>query len=486
MAIETPEWVKHAVFYHIFPDRFARGKPPRGGARPWTDSVSFEPWMDPPTLGGYKGGDLWGIAEGLAYLQDLGIDAIYLTPIFRAACNHRYHTHDYYQIDPLLGGNEAFQALRDAAHQRGIKIVLDGVFNHASRGFFYFHDILENGPHSPWLDWFKIRDWPVSAYDGSKPANYDSWSGNRALPEFNHDCAAAREYLMQVGEYWIAQGIDGWRLDVPFEIEAPGFWQEFRRRVKAINPEAYLVGEIWGDASAWLDGTQFDGVMNYRFCGPTIAFAAGERVRPEYVEQPDYAPYPPLDAAGYASEIATLLELYPREIGQAQLNLLDSHDTARLLTIAGGDRASIHLATLLLMTFPGAPSIYYGDEVGLPGGLDPDSRRGFPPHAQWDGETRQIHQELIALRRAHPALHTGDYRILLAEGGVYAFARVLGTAELIVAVNAGTEAVSVAIEAPSLQSQPERLRYGRAQLSWDGSTLQLDLPARSGCVLSNE
>ena len=261
MTIRTPEWVKHAVFYQIFPDRFARSEPPYNCPEM---TVALEPWAAAPTLDGYKGGNFWGIIDNLDYLQDLGINAIYLTPIFQSTCNHRYHTHDYYQVDPLLGGNKAFAEFLTAAHNRDIRVVLDGVFNHASRGFFYFNDILENGPHSPWLDWFKVEKWPLSAYDGSLPANYASWVNNRALPQFNHDNPAVREYIMQIGEYWIHQGIDGWRLDVPFEVKTPGFWEEFRDRIKAINPEAYIVGEVWKPAAEWLDGSTFELRQEFR------------------------------------------------------------------------------------------------------------------------------------------------------------------------------------------------------------------------------
>lgn len=157
MQIQTPNWVKNAVFYQIFPDRFARSKQPH---KRLLRDARWEDWDAMPTLQGYKGGDLWGIMEQLDYIQDLGIDAIYFTPIFQSASNHRYHTHDYYQVDPMLGGNAAFKELLDASHERNIKVVLDGVFNHSSRGFFFFHDVLENGPHSPWVNWFKIEGWP--------------------------------------------------------------------------------------------------------------------------------------------------------------------------------------------------------------------------------------------------------------------------------------------------------------------------------------
>ena len=480
MEIQTPDWVKHAVFYQIFPDRFARSNQPRRG-RWQTDKL--ESWEAPPTYEGYKGGDLWGIIEKLDYLQDLGITAIYLNPIFQSASNHRYHTHDYYQIDPMLGGNSAFEALLDAAHQRNMKLVLDGVFNHASRGFFFFNDILENGPHSPWLDWFQIEDWPLSAYDGSKPANYISWIDNRALPQFNHANPQAREYLMQVGEYWVKRGIDGWRLDVPLEIKHPGFWEEFHTRTKAMNPETYIVAEIWEDSSLWLDGTKFDGVMNYLFTAPTIAFTAGDRVIKEHVEAPSYYPYPALSAQAYGEEIEKLLALYPWKIQLTQLNLLNSHDTARLLTIASGDQASVELATLLLLTFPGAPSIYYGDEVGLPGAFDPDCRRGFPADQDWDQDVLNYHKQLIALRHQYRCLRIGDYRRLYADESVYAFCRTLDKEAVIVAVNVGTSAATVQFD---IQTEPDKLLYGKGKVSWrseNTARLELSLPPRTGCIL---
>ncbi|MBD2460574.1 DUF3459 domain-containing protein [Oscillatoria sp. FACHB-1407] len=478
MSIQTPDWVKQAVFYQIFPDRFSKGVQP---LRRFLSTIPFEAWENPPTLQGYKGGDLWGVIERLDYLQDLGINAIYFTPIFQSASNHRYHTHDYYQVDPLLGGNLAFEKLLEAAHQRNIRVVLDGVFNHASRGFFFFHDILENGPYSPWLDWFKIEGWPLSAYDGSLPANYVGWAGNRALPQFNHENPAVREYLMEVAEFWLRCGIDGWRLDVPNEITAPGFWQEFRSRVKAINPEAYIVGEIWEDARHWLDGTQFDGVMNYLFAAPTIAFTAGDRVDRSQFRDPSYQPFPALSAEGYAQKIEALLQLYPWEIQLTQLNLLASHDTARLLTIAQEDIASVELATLLLLTFPGAPSIYYGDEVGLPGALDPDSRRAFPAEAQWNQMVLNCHRQLIHLRHQYSALRTGSYRVLLAQGDVYVFARSLDTETVIVAVNTGTEPAQVRFGLDEAITS-SRVVFGSGAIAHEGNYFSLSLPARSGLI----
>ncbi|CCQ64590.1 Maltodextrin glucosidase [Crocosphaera watsonii WH 0402] len=179
MVIKTPEWVKNAIFYQIYPDTFARKVPDR---QKWLLDVPLEDWEAPPTSQGYKGGNLWGVIDKLDYLQDLGVDALYLTPIFRSACNHRYHTQDYYAIDPLLGDREAFDHLLKTAHDKGFKVVLDGVFNHASRGFFFLTISWKMDRIPPWLDWFKIEGWPLSAYDGSRPANYVSWIDYRALP----------------------------------------------------------------------------------------------------------------------------------------------------------------------------------------------------------------------------------------------------------------------------------------------------------------
>jgi cyclomaltodextrinase / maltogenic alpha-amylase / neopullulanase len=479
--IVTPEWVKHAVFYQIFPDRFARSaslEKPSG----------LEPWDAPPTEQGYKGGDLIGVVEHLDHIQDLGATAIYFTPIFQSASNHRYHTHDYYQVDPLLGGNDALRALLDACHAREMRVVLDGVFNHASRGFFQFNDILENGPHSPYLDWFTIEGWPLSAYDGSKPANYLAWVGNRALPKLNTDNPQVREFIMRVAEHWLRFGIDGWRLDVPFEITTEGFWQEFRRRVKAVNPEAYIVGEVWGDSRQWLQGDQFDGVMNYLWTAPTMAFTAGDRVIPAEVQGRSYEPTPPLSGIGYADRIDWLHALYDWQIQLTQLNLLDSHDTARYVSIAGGDRGSVRLATILLMTSAGAPSIYYGDEIGLAGhNRDEDTRRPFPwdrPES-WDHEALAYHKELIALRKAHPALRTGAYHRLYADEQIYAFARVGGGGALVVAVNAGDQPHAVTIPVVPHLADGARLTplFGGREVAVEQGAIAIELQARDGIIL---
>lgn len=485
-----PVWVKDAIFYQIFPDRFAqsaRVPKPR----------NLEPWDAPPTGYGYKGGDLRGVVEHLDYLQDLGITAIYFTPIFQSASNHRYHTHDYYQIDPLLGGYPAWQELRRETARRGIKIVLDGVFNHASRGNFYFNDLLENGSASPWVDWFTTYGWPLHAYDEGQPANYEAWVGLRGLPRWNTEHPEVREYIMQVAEHWVREGIDGWRLDVPFEITAPGFWHEFRERVKAINPEAYIVGEVWWDSRSYLHGDQFDAVMNYLFTEPVIQFTGQDHIRYDLIRARSINPYPAITASHFADRIDQLLGMYAWETDMGQLNLLGSHDTARFRTIVGGDEAAVRLATLHLLTFPGAPSIYYGDEIGMEGGADPDCRRAFPWNhpEQWNQGALAFHKQLIALRHAHPALRTGAYRRLFPQPGdvsdaaqaVYSFARELGDDRLVVALNAGAAPQHLALRYDAITDagqRPTGVLVGEASaLHCTDDALALDLPARSGIVI---
>lgn len=473
-SILTPDWVKDAVFYQIFPDRFAK-----------SDSVykaiNLEAWDTPPTTFGFKGGDLIGVVNHLDYLSELGVTAIYFCPVFQSTANHRYHTHDYYNVDPILGGNAALRRLVDAAHERNIKVVLDGVFNHASRGFYYFNHLLENGPASPYTDWFNVKRFPVNAYNEKRPPNYDAWWNLHALPEFNTDTPAVREYLWSVGEYWIDFGIDGWRLDVPNEINDDEFWREFRRRVKNANPEAYIVGEIWGDASRWLSGDQFDAVMNYLFTKAAAGFFI-EQPNAELVQGLGYGPIPTLNGHDMAVAIESLLLLYPQAITGVQLNLLGSHDTPRFLSIADGDISALKLATLFQMTYAGAPCVYYGDEIGLLGGKDPMCRGTFPwEETRWNKEILTHVQAAIALRHQYPALRRGTYSTLYARDGVWCYARDYEGQRLVVAFNNSRNFSP--FEFPSSQGSALQSVFGEipAERTDDG-LFRVTLPPRSGAV----
>ena len=481
MTIQTPDWVKHAVFYQIFPDRFCRGSRsihPRG--------LRFKPWGADPAEQGFQGGDLYGVLEKLDYLQDLGVTALYLNPIFASASNHRYHTYDYLQVDPLLGGDAALRALVDEAHRRGMRIILDGVFNHASRGFWAFHHILENGGNSPYIDWFTVQRWPLHPYpDKRQKPNYSCWWDNPALPKFNTNNPGVRDYLMGVARHWIEFGADGWRLDVAEEINDDRFWQEFRRVVKAANPEAYIVAEIWHPARRWLQGDQFDAVMNYVITGPTLSFFGAANLNTAW-RHPDVR-LEPLDAGGFANKINEMFGLYDWEIQYAQMNILDSHDMPRALWLLNGDKAALRLATLCQMTMPGAPNVYYGAEIGLTGaGGDPYNRGAFPwEPAAWDGALRDFYKTAIALRKAHPSLQTGDFSILQASGQQVAYRRQLAGEETLVVFNAGKQPATIRLDAAQLGHIRYRAAFpaGDQAYSVQGQALSLALGAQSALVL---
>ncbi len=431
-----PQWVSHSVFYQIFPDRFAKSN---RSSKP----SHLEPWNELPTTHGFKGGDLWGIIEKLDYLEDLGINAIYLNPIFASPSNHRYHTHDFFQVDPILGGNKALADLLDAAHSRGIRVILDGVFNHTGRSFYQFAHTLENGKHSPYIDWFYFnQSWldtgaPINAYaicehlmHDKKTSldrhGYQAWWDLPALPKLNTNNSQVREFIWSVAEYWIEFGIDGWRLDVPSEIDDDLFWREFRNRVRAKNPEAYIVGEIWEDASRWLQGDQFDGVMNYLFTRACIGFFSGQNLNHEEIQKSSLKDVRPLSPIEFADQIQKIFGMYPFESTKAQLNLLGSHDTPRILSMFSGDKESLKMAYLCLMTSPGAPSIYYGDEVGMAGGQDPDCRRSFEwDELRWDQELRGFLKACIKIRRHETCLSRGLFKIAHADHQVVAYNRYL-------------------------------------------------------------
>lgn len=477
----TPEWVKHAIFYQIFPDRFA-------SSATIQKPGFLEPWDTPPTTFGFKGGDLMGVCERLDYLKDLGINAIYFTPILQSTANHRYHTHDYLRVDPILGGDAAFLKLLNQAHKRGIRVVIDGVFNHASRGFYQFNHALENGKSSPYLDWFTFRDFPLNAYSGK--IGYEAWWGIPALPKFNTKTPAVREFLFGVAEHWMRFGADGWRLDVAGEIDDDSFWREFRARVKAINPEAYIVGEIWHEAQRWLQGDQFDAVMNYLFTRACMGFFARDKHDSAQIEGSGVAPVPAFDSRGFAHEMNRLLSLYPQAITQSQMNLLDSHDISRFVTYAKGDTSALKLATLFQMTYPGAPSVYYGDEIGLAGGKDPDCRRTFPwdQPLSWDRDLLGWFKSAIQLRKKYVALRTGDFRVLYAEDDVLAYARVLDDERLIVVLNSGMNDalldVRVAQSLQLMDGTPVREVFGGQARKFvtGGMISNMKVAGRSGVV----
>ncbi len=449
----TPVWVKDAVFYQIFPDRFAT-------SHRVSKPDHMEAWEAPPTPYGFKGGDLLGVAEHLDYLEDLGINAIYFNPIFASAANHRYHTYDYETVDPILGGNDALEQLLKAAHRRGMKVVLDGVFNHASRGFFPFHHVLENGHNSPYIDWFyldqkrlrekrHINAYPAGDIHGAGDIHhigYRAWWNLPALPKLRVETPAVREYLLGIAEKWIDFGIDGWRLDVAREIEDETFWPEFRRRVRARNPEAYIVGEIWEDSRKWLEGDQFDAVMNYLFTRAVIGYIPNPPALDVVHEAGGLRKIRALSQAEFTRALSRTLTLYPLEITHSQLNLIGSHDTPRFLTMSGGDESSFKLAFLLMLTFPGVPCLYYGDEIGMTGRHDPGCRGGFPwDSRRWNKDLLNFVKRAVALRRELKPLRRGSFELHLSSSDVMVFSRAHGSSSVLVMLNRSLEAKDVIV-----------------------------------------
>ena len=444
MTVGPPDWVRDAVFYQVFPDRFAASwRVPKPGP--------LEPWDAEPTNAGYKGGDLLGLTERLDELVDLGITALYLNPIFTAASNHRYNAYDFMAVDPLLGGDAALRELLDAAHARKLRVVLDGVFNHVGRGWWPFHHVLEAGGASPYREWFYLDDdvvhhgQRVVAYGDEAPRGYRSWWGTASLPKLRVEHPAVRALLLDVAEHWLRFGIDGWRFDVPGDIEDPTFWPEVRRRVRAVNPEAYLVGEIWEEAPDWVAGDRFDGVMNYPLGLAILGFAAGGHLdRGAFEGQSNYRrSLVDLDGGAFARTLEHLATVYAPDVADVQYNLIGSHDTPRAVSVMGGDPARLRLAMLLHLTLPGVPSIYYGDELAMAGGPDPACRAGYPPvGAEQSPEavaTRAFVKAIVAARFAHLALRRGETRVVAAAGRAVALERTAGDARAIVALNAGDD-----------------------------------------------
>lgn len=417
--LDVPKWSRGQVYYQIFPERFYNGDKTNDPS----DSVE---WGSRPTRENYMGGDLQGIIEKLDYIKDLGIDCIYLNPIFEADFNHKYATTNYYKIDPMFGNHETFRHLITRAHGMGIKIILDGVFNHSGIHFEPFQDVLKNQKNSKYLEWFHFTGFPVSVSHHC----YECVGAYKYMPKLNTSNPEVQRFILDVMDYWIREfQIDGWRLDVADEVDE-SVWMEARVKLKQKYPDLLLLGETWGQGLRLLDGSQMDCIMNYTFRDAVRDFIAFEKI----------------DADGFNDRLQSMLAKYPEAVNQAMFLPLDSHDTERFQFYCNGDRKKQILAIIFQMTFVGSPSVYYGDEIGITGNNDPDCRKCMIwEEERQDKELLALYQNLIQLRKQEECIKTGGFTVNLCEDRVYGFIRDKGEEQIYVVINAGSKSKTAKI-----------------------------------------
>lgn len=412
--LEIPDWVHEAVVYNIFPDSFADGK------RQIKDQSGIADYQGNECRS-LHGGTINGIRENLDYIRDLGCNCLYLNPIFAASSYHKYDTLDYFHIDPTRGTNEDFRALVQEAHVLGMRVIIDGVFNHICWRHPFFQNVLEKGKASVYYDWFyALPEQPRYPGEG-KEADYLCFAYVPEMPKTNTANPAVREYFCRIGAYWIREfNVDGWRLDVANEMD-DAFLRAFRDAVKREKPEALVIGEVWENAFHYINGNMLDSAMNYDFRRFCAQFMAHRRI----------------DAEEFDLRVSSLLMRCKKQALPAQLNLLDSHDVSRFLTVCGGDRDRMELAVVFQMTFPGMPSIFYGDEKGLMGLSEPEYRQAmdFDRADALEG----VYRRLICLRQERPALRHGEFRTVEANGGLYSYERRHGEQAIRVTLNAGAD-----------------------------------------------
>ena len=379
---EVPQWAANKVVYQIFPSRFATTQP-----------VDKELWYKAPiTPMDDLHGNLRGIIEHLDYIKDLGIDVVYLTPIFKSNSCHKYDTIDYYQVDPSFGTTEDLKELVQKSHERGMKVVLDAVYNHTGREFFAFQDILEKGEKSKYLDWYFIDELPPRGEWGEIP-NFKCFGYYGGMPKLNLKNPEVEKYITDVACYWIKEcDIDGWRLDVGDEI-SHFFWKNFRKAIKAVKKDMLIIGEIWHYAGDFLEGDEWDTVMNYPFYLNLIDLLADEKI----------------NVSQFVQNLGYLKGRLNKKCYPLMWNLIDSHDTARFLHLCHDNKKKQHLAAAFQLLLPGMPMVYYGDEYAMPGANDPDCRRGMYWDEEYqDKEMYNWYKKLMQVRKTHACIVEGE------------------------------------------------------------------------------
>jgi len=521
----TPDWAKNGIIYQIFCDRFYNGNPandpdftewyykgvneppPHGEKLPpnkqyfhlvkdWYDisGLKKNPYRadGKPDWWSFYGGDIPGVHQKLDYLKDLGITIIYFNPLFEAKSNHKYDAADYKKLDPHFGTEDEFKSFIKDAHKSGIKVIIDCAFNHTGDTFFAFQDCIKNGPKSKYWHWYEWKKWPLPdpIPENFKPSDYyECWWNVGEMPDLDYDRSRPNpaengikdikdaepnwvvvNYILSVADYWIGKmDVDGFRLDVPNEVPF-WFWKLFRHKVKSLKPDAYLVGEIWGNAIEWVNNNYFDAVMNYAyFKDPVMRFFCMRKCSAETFDR----------------DLKPGLLNYPVQASQVMMNLIDSHDTFRYLESAGGDINKLKLAVLFEMTYVGIPHIWYGDEIGMMGAYDPDCRRPFNWKYKNNPEAvdlRNYYKKLISIRKQYPCLRTGTFKTLLTEGKIYSYLRNDENNSIIVVINNETTPQNITISIGLSDRNVTDLLSGKNFSIKDGK-LEIELGGMSGAIL---
>lgn len=406
-----PEWARDAVVYNIFPDSFATDK---GYISKQPESAVYEGEECKSLLGG----KVKGITQNLEYIKELGFNCIYLNPLFVASSYHKYDLLDYFHIDPTRGTDEEFKELVNKAHSMGIRVIIDGVFNHVCHKHEFFKDVVKNKKKSKYYDCFyELKDGEVKFPEAGRMPDYTCFAYVPEMPKTNTKNEFIKNYFCKVGEYWIKEfDVDGWRLDVANEVD-DDFLRAFRSTVKSAKPDALVIGEVWENANHYINNLALDSAMNYDFRRFASGFIAEGK----------------LDAAEFDARITNLLMRYQKQALPASLNLLDSHDVSRFFSLCRGDIDKMELAVLFQMTFVGMPSVFYGDEAGLLGESEPEYRQAMD--FSKSHRLYEIYRKLISFRNLHKQLREDSFETILAEGRVYAYKR----GNIVICFNAGND-----------------------------------------------
>lgn len=416
--IEIPDWVKDTVVYNIFPDSFANGKRKMDIKESCADYNGEE-------CRSFLGGTIKGIEENLDYIKELGCNCIYLNPFFVASSYHKYDLIDYFHVDPTRGTDDDFKSLVKAAHAMGMRVIIDGVFNHVCWKHPFFKDVLEKGKESVYYDYFyDIPEKPVFPEKGKAP-EYLCFAYVPEMPKTNTANKELSDYFCSVGKYWVKEfDVDGWRLDVANEVDDQ-FLRAFRNAVKNEKKDALVIGEVWENANHYINGCMMDSAMNYdfrRFCGQFFAKKS-------------------IDAAEFDARVTNLLMRYPKQATYAQLNLLDSHDVSRFFSVCNADMDKMELAILFQMTFVSMPSIFYGDEKGFVGQSEPEYRRAM--NFDERSPLEDVYKKFIKVRQTHECLRDGEYETIISEENVYGYRRYDEKESIYIYINNGEKNFSI-------------------------------------------